>query len=544
MRTGRLALALLALALAGAAGGEEPPSPTPAPAARTPRAEPATLTVGGRDVAVLRAILLGYSPKERARGAALRVKDALERGGGAISVRSALEGKLLEIGGHGVLLLSPEDADPLLGETFEDLVERARKALTVVVAEDHERHDTKRILVSAGEALVILAAAWGFLLVVVRIGRGIRRRLDRDLAARLEKVKLGGAEHIAREPLLVSLRFALQVLFFGMIVAVVLTALNGILTRFPVTRPLGERLTLILLDALAVVGTGILEGIPGLFVVVAIAVVTRLAVRAFDVFFRRVEAGALEVPWIDAELAPPTRRLVVAGLWIFALVMAYPYIPGSRSEAFKGVSVLLGLMISLGATGAVGQAASGLMLLYSRILRTGEWIRVGEHEGLVTSIGMFATRLRTGVGEEISLPNSVVVGTTTVNYSRAGAARGVLVETGVTIGYAEPWRQVEALLLLAADRTGDLLKDPKPFVLRTALSDFYVEYRLFAHSLHAAGRARVVDALHANILDAFNEFGVQILSPHYVGDPAQPAVVPRERWHASPAPAGDGPTKS
>jgi small-conductance mechanosensitive channel len=181
------------------------------------------------------------------------------------------------------------------------------------------------------------------------------------------------------------------------------------------------------------------------------------------------------------------------------------------------------------------------MLLYSRTLRAGEWVRIGDHEGLVTGVGMFATRLRTGVGEEISLPNSVVVGTTTVNYSRLGGPNGILVETGVTIGFSEPWRQVEALLLLAAERTLSLRKDPKPFVVQKVLSDFYVEYRLYAYTDEAAGRIRVLAALHANIQDAFNEFSVQIMSPHYLGDPARPAVVPKEKWHAPPAsgPAGD-----
>ena len=184
-----------------------------------------------------------------------------------------------------------------------------------------------------------------------------------------------------------------------------------------------------------------------------------------------------------------------------------------------------------------------MMLLYSRTLRSGEWVRIGEHEGRVEAVGMFATRLKTGFGDEIVLPNSVVVGMTTVNYSRLGGANGILVETGVTIGYTEPWRQVEALLLLAAERTAALRREPKPVVVQRALSDFYVDYRLYAYTDDAAGRLRVLAALHGNIQDAFNEFGVQILSPHYLGDPAHPAVVPKEKWHLAPAPPAGRPPK-
>jgi small-conductance mechanosensitive channel len=507
--------------------------------------EAAPVVVAGREVAVLRGVSLGYNAKERAAASTFRIRDALAGGGpGAISVRDALEGKLLEIDGNGVLLLTSSDLDKLASETLESAVARAKERLTVVVAEDHERHDGRRLFVAAAEAAGFTLLAWGLFVALGRVRRWFRLRLDRDVAERLKQVKLGGAEHLAREPLLIALRFGFRLLFFVLYVGLFLAWLDALLTRFPVTRPLGEKLTQLLVDALATVGEGLLTAIPGLLVVVAIAMVTRLAARAFGAFFRRIETGAIEVPWLEADIAAPTRRIVVAALWLFALVMAYPYIPGSKSDAFKGVSVLVGLMISLGATGAVGQAASGLMLLYSRTIRAGEWVRIGDQEGLVTNVGMFATRLQTGSGVEIALPNSVVVGTTTVNFSRLGAGRGVLVETAVTIGYVEPWRQVEALLLLAADRTPALRKDPKPIVLQRSLSDFYVEYRLHAYSDDTAGRLHVLGALHASIQDAFNEFGVQILSPHYEEDPAQPAVVPREKWHLPPASPPDAPPKS
>lgn len=532
-RRGRVGVGTLlilgALALSAPAAGAE---------------EPATVVVGGRDVAVLRGTVLGFSARERASNSVDRIKDALATGeAGAISVREALEGKLLELDGRGVLLLTATDLDTLASETLDAAVARAKERLALVVAEDHERHDGKRLLVAAAETAGATLLAWGLLVLLRRVARWIRGRLDGDVTERLKAVKLGGAEHFAREPLLVALRFGFRLLIFVLYVALTLAWLDAVLTRFPVTRPVGEKLAQLLVDALATVGEGLLSAIPGLLVVATIVVVTRLAARAFTGFFRRVEAGAIEVPWLDADVAPPTRRIVAAALWLFALVMAYPYIPGSKSDAFKGVSVLVGLMISLGATGAVGQAASGLMLLYSRTIRAGEWVRIGDHEGLVTNVGMFATRLRAGFGDEISIPNSVVVGTTTANYSRLGAGRGVLVETAVTIGYTEPWRQVEALLLLAADRTPSLRKDPKPVVVQTSLSDFYVEYRLYAYTDNAAGWLLVRGALHENVQDAFNEFGVQIMSPHYRADPPRPAVVPKEKWYLPPAVPPDGASK-
>jgi small-conductance mechanosensitive channel len=230
---------------------------------------------------------------------------------------------------------------------------------------------------------------------------------------------------------------------------------------------------------------------------------------------------------------------------LFALVMAYPYLPGSDSEAFKGMSVLVGLMVTVGGSSLFGQAASGLVLMYSRTLRVGEYVRIDNHEGTVTKLGSFTTRIRTGLGEELTLPNSLVLSTVTKNYSRTVSGPGYVVDTAVTIGYDTPWRQVEAMLLEAARRTPGVLSTPAPRVFQTALTDFYPEYRLVcqASPVDPRPRAEVLSTLHAHIQDVFNEHGVQIMSPHYLGDPDSAKVVPREDWYRAPArrPAEPGP---
>jgi small-conductance mechanosensitive channel len=172
-----------------------------------------------------------------------------------------------------------------------------------------------------------------------------------------------------------------------------------------------------------------------------------------------------------------------------------------------------------------------------RAFRKGDYVRIGDTEGTVTDLGIFATRIRTGLGEEITLPNATVMATSTKNYSRVIEGVGYVVDTVVTIGYSAPWRQVHAMLEEAASRTPDIAKKPAPIVRQTALSDFYVEYRLVAYSLVESpmGRADLLNRLHANIQDVFNEHGVQIMSPHYEEDPNEPHVVPRDRWFLAPA---------
>jgi small-conductance mechanosensitive channel len=163
---------------------------------------------------------------------------------------------------------------------------------------------------------------------------------------------------------------------------------------------------------------------------------------------------------------------------LFALAMAYPYLPGSSSQAFKGLRVLLGVMLSLGSSSIVGQAAGSFILTYSRALRSGEWVRVGDVEGAVVSIGVFSTKIRTYTDEEVSIPNTVILATTTRNFSRPAAGQASILETSVTIGYSAPWRQVHALLLEAATRTPELEREPPPEVLHTSLPDFYIQYSI------------------------------------------------------------------
>jgi small-conductance mechanosensitive channel len=224
-------------------------------------------------------------------------------------------------------------------------------------------------------------------------------------------------------------------------------------------------------------------------------------------------------------------------VWAFAVVMAYPYLPGASSEAFKGVSVLIGLMVTLGGSSLFNQVASGFILLYSRTLRIGEFIRVGQVEGTVIELGLFTTKIATGLGELLSLPNALVLGTVTRNYSRPTKGQGFMLRTKVAIGYDTPWRQVQALLMEAARRTPGVAVEPAPEVFKTALSDFYIEYHLvcLASQVTAKARAEAITTLNANVIDTFNEYGVPMLSPHYLGDPASPKVVPRSAWHTAPA---------
>ncbi len=254
-------------------------------------------------------------------------------------------------------------------------------------------------------------------------------------------------------------------------------------------------------------------------------------------------AGRIQIPGIHPETVSATRRLISVVIWLFALSAAYPFLPGANSLAFKGISVFFGLMLTLGSTGVMTHAMSGLVLIYSRALRKGDWIRLADNEGQVSEIGVLATKILTRENYIVTVPNAVVVSGKIINLSAESADGGVNLTTSVTIGYDTPWRQVHALLELAARRTPGIDQQIAPVVRKLGLLDWYTSYELQVRLLPTTKLPDGRNALHSSIIDVFNEFGVQIMSPNFVMQPKAAVVVPQEAWYAAPAVAPQKPEK-
>jgi small-conductance mechanosensitive channel len=429
-----------------------------------------------------------------------------------------------------------EDVDPELGEDVQLVADAAVHNLRTALAETRELRDSRRLLRAIGYALLTTLVTAVLTWAVWRGYAALARRVRGFVTRRAEQLSTGWSRHVAGRVGVTNLATVpLRVVAWLLTLLLVYEWLTLVLGFFPYTRPWSERLLGRLLHALGNFGSGILEAIPGLLFVVLIYFLTRFVVRVLRVFFEGVQAGRVEVGWVDEATARPTERLLTAIIWLFALVAAYPYLPGSGSEAFKGIGVFVGLMLSIGASGIVNQAVSGLMLMYTRALRPGEFVQIGETEGTVTSVGFLNTQIETLRHELINIPNAVIASSVTRNYSRLARDGGVRVATKVTIGYDTPWRQVQGLLLMAAERTPTLARDPAPRVLQTALQDFYVEYTLLVTVPDPALKYATLSELNGHIQDAFNEHGVQIMSPNYEADPAAPKIVPKDKWFEPPA---------
>jgi len=500
--------------------------------------QPKPLVFFNRTIIVMRATVGGFVPAERAELARHRIETLLRRDGpGAVGVEAGAAGVVVTIDGATAFTVAAADAEVPEGEPVDAAAARAAAALRQAISEAREGHDLHALTIAIALAAAITAVYAALLWVIARASRALGTRLMRAAGEHAHHLRVGDVNLFDREHVRSLLRRTLETVYWVLALLLTYGWLSRALALFPYTRPWGERLTGFLVDAAGGLAGGIAQAVPQLAIAAAILLIARFVASLVQRFFKGVEVGRLRVSWLDQQTLRPTRKLITIAVWLLALVMAYPYLPGADTDAFKGLSVLLGLMVSIGGASVVGQALSGLIVMYTHTFRPGDYVRVGEHEGTVMEIGVYQTRIRTGLGDELMLPSSTVLGAVTRNYSRVESGRGYVLDARVSVGYDTPWRQVQAMLQEAARRTPGVQGDPAPEVFETGLADFYIEYRLVTRALAETpvARAEVRARLLRSILDAFNEHGVQIMSPHYLGDPVHPKVVPQEKWFEAPA---------
>lgn len=381
--------------------------------------------------------------------------------------------------------------------------------------------------------ITILAALVLFL--ILKCFSWLAHFLDNKVKVKMEEIDKASHRVLDTEQIGSWSASLMRGLRFVAIVAVVLTWLSVALGIYPWTRPFASSVFRVVLDPLRAIGTGIVGAIPDLIFLVVLIFVVRFILRVAKTFFDRVNRGWIRLSDFDREWAIPTYRIVRVLIIAFAIVVAYPYIPGSSSDAFKGVSLFLGVIFSIGSSSFIANIIAGYSLTYRRAFRSGDRVRIGDLVGDVIETRVLSTRLKSAKNEEINIPNLEVLSSHVINYSSLQREHGLILHTQIGIGYDVPWRQVEAMLCIAAERTDGLSDDPAPFVLQISLGDFACVYELNAYCSDASRMARLYNSLHANIQDVFSEHGVQIMSPTYEGDPDKPKLVAPADWYRAPA---------
>ena len=380
----------------------------------------------------------------------------------------------------------------------------------------------------------IEAAGWTFsfvvfVLVILWLHRRIRRRTLKLVKRYLKDVETATAKSVQAEAIAALIRyglnFALLVIFFlGFYYY-----LSFVLLAFAETRYFAQLLLTYLTEPVLLIFKGILSYIPNLIMLSLIAWVTLYIIKGMRVFFDAVEAGSFEMGDFEKHWVNPTFNIARVVVILIALVFAVPYIPGSDSAAFQGLTILVGAMLSLGANSVVSNMLAGLFVIYRRSTSIGDRIQIGEHIGDVVQIKLMETHLKSIKNELISIPNAQLMNSDVVNFSKKTDGSGLLLHTTVGIGYEEPPEKVEAMLIEAANRTKGIKAKPEPFVLWTALADYAINYQINGYTTRGSIIPKIRSDLHRNIVAVFNENKVQIMTPSYMADPPEPKI-PAEEW--------------
>ena len=399
------------------------------------------------------------------------------------------------------------------------------------------RHDRSPTMIKKNIMLAVARTAVLFVILIALLWvfRRLDKLIERGFKRRIKKIEAKSMRLVQSEQIWRVLRTLLSVIKALLILLLIYYFLTLVLNLFPWTRYVSGKLLELVLNPLTVMATSFINYLPSLFFLIILFLFTRYILKLTYSFFDAVNRQSLKLQSFEAEWAWPTYRIARIVIIIFAVIIAYPYIPGSSSDAFKGISLFLGVLLSLGSTSVISNIIAGYTMTYRRAFKVGDKVKIGETIGEVTEVRLLVTNLMSLKNEKIVMPNSTILNSEVINYSTLAREQGLILHTSVGIGYDVPWRQVEAMLLEAADRTDGLLKQPAPFVLQQALTDFSVTYEINVYCNDDSGIARKYTALNRNILDVFNENNVQIMSPNYVADTPQKKTVPPENWYASPA---------
>ena len=414
-----------------------------------------------------------------------------------------------------LILMSVTDADARAAGLPRSVLARDYAArLQTALAESRREHSWRQLAINLLLALLVTAmlvlALWGsrkgftWLLRRIESWRGTRIR-----GLRIQRLELFSANRITSTLLGMAraVRFAVGLILLYFYVFAVLSV-------FPATRQGAAALLQYLSAVVNVFARAVAASGPDLLTLIMIAVVTRYVIKLCRRVFDEIEKGTISISGFYPEWAMPTYKIGRLLILAFAAIVMFPYMPGHDSPAFKGVSIFFGVLLSLGSAGAVGNIIAGVLLTYTRAFRVGDRVKIADTVGDVIEKSLLTTRVRTIKNEDVTVPNSLVLGSHVVNYNSCRDGRLIL-HTSVTIGYDAPWRQVHQLLVTAALATSHISPEPTPFVLQTALNDFYVTYEINVYTENPHAMANIYAELHQHIQDKFNEAGLEICSPHF-----------------------------
>jgi len=411
------------------------------------------------------------------------------------------------------ILISVTDKDALAQNTTKQKLAANLRSVIAVAITNYQHETSWQVLLKEGlTALLVIALLVVFIYVTNRLFKWILARINKLFN---KGIKLSNYELLNAERQVYVVNFIIKAVKWFVILLLIYLALPVLFGIFPFTRSISDTLLGYVISPLKKIGFAVWDYIPNLITILVLVVIFHYILRFIRYIRSEIASGNLTIPGFYADWAQPTYQIIRVLVLAFLLVLIFPYLPGSDSAIFKGVSVFVGVLFTFGSAGALGNIVSGLVMTYMRSFKLSDRVKIGEVTGDIIEKNLLVTRIRTIQNEIISIPNSTVLSSHTINYSSDAHDKGLIMHTTVTIGYDAPWRQVHQLLIDAALDTPLIEHEPKPYVLQTSLDDYYVSYRINAFTKEPNKQAVIYSGLHANIQDQFNKAGVEIMSPHY-----------------------------
>lgn len=364
------------------------------------------------------------------------------------------------------------------------------------------------ILVIIGQYLLFKLTTWLF--------NKLKVRIQRLKDTKLKPISIQEYELLDTQKQVNLLVFLANLLRYAVMLLQLILTVPLLFSIFPQTKDLAYKLFSYIWDPIKSIFLGIVEYVPNLFTIFVIWLAVKYLVRLVRYLASEIQSERLKIGGFYADWAMPTFHIVRFLLYAFMIAMIYPYLPGSKSGVFQGISVFVGLIVSLGSSTVIGNIIAGLVITYMRPFKLGDRIKLNDTTGNVIEKTPLVTRIRTPKNEVVTIPNSFIMSSHTVNFSQSARDYGLIIHSEVSVGYDIPWRKTHQLLVEAALNTPGVVDDPRPFILETSLQDYYPVYQVNAYIKDANQLAQVYSDLHQNIQDRFNEEGIEIMSPHYI----------------------------
>lgn len=415
-----------------------------------------------------------------------------------------------------IIIMSISENDAIwYGKGMPELAQSFKETIKNSIVEAKNENSWLKLIARIGLVLLVIGIAWAMIWL---IGKGYSKLLlfiNSKKDKWLKNLSYKDYTFLTAEQELQVVLFLVKIFRWFVYAVLLYITLPIIFSIFPFSRDWADALFHLIWSPFKGVLIAIWEYLPNLFSILVIYFVMKYVIRFVRYIFHEIEAEKLKLSGFHADWAMPTYSIVKFLLYAFMFVLIFPYLPGSDSNIFKGVSVFVGVLFSLGSSSAIANMVAGLVITYMRPFKIGDRIKIGDVTGDVVEKTLLVTRIRTIKNEVITIPNSSVLIGNTTNYSSEAIEKGLIIHTTVTIGYDVPWKDMHQALIDAALRTNLILDEPKPFVLQTSLEDFYVSYQINAYTREAGKQALIYSNLHQNIQDVCNERGIEILSPHY-----------------------------